>query len=213
MARPPVTASATALTTAGHWSAKPPTEPFLPSPTLLLTGHKEAVYSLSFDPTGCYLASAGMDRTVMLWDVKGGGHNYNILEGHKNAVLEVKFLDTSRLVTCSADKTVALWDANKGVRIRKWATHSAIVNCCAVAGPRSPHTFASGSDDATVVVWDTRTKEPAHTAYHDYQVRPFRPCLWGALFRSLSQALAHSHAHAHAHAHAHPPRRQSLHIR
>jgi len=169
--RPPVTASATALTTAGHWSAKPtPTEPFLPSPTLLLTGHKEAVYSLSFDPTGCYLASAGMDRAVMLWDVKGGGHNYNIMEGHKNAILEVKFVDASRLVTCSADKTVALWDANKGVRIRKWATHSAIVNCCAVAGPRSPHAFASGSDDATVVVWDTRTKEAAHTAYHDYQV-------------------------------------------
>ena len=131
-------------------------EPFLSSSTLLLTGHTEAVYSIAFDPTGCYLASGGMDRHIMLWDVKGG-NNYNVLEGHKNAILEVKFSGT-RIISCSADKSVAVWDANKGCRIRKLTDHSAIVNCCAVAGKNSPNAFASGSDDATVVIWDQRTK-------------------------------------------------------
>ena len=131
-------------------------EPFLSSSTMLLTGHTEAVYSIAFDPTGCYLASGGMDRHIMLWDVKGG-NNYNVLEGHKNAILEVKFSGT-RIISCSADKSVAVWDANKGCRIRKLTDHSAIVNCCAVAGKNSPNSFASGSDDATVVIWDQRTK-------------------------------------------------------
>ena len=162
----PVTAMVTVPTTSteiivAKTSFSKKAEPFLSSSTMLLTGHTEAVYSIAFDPTGCYLASGGMDRHIMLWDVKGG-NNYNVLEGHKNAILEVKFSGT-RIVSCSADKSVAVWDANKGCRIRKLTDHSAIVNCCAVAGKNSPNAFCSGSDDATVVIWDQRTKVTSHS--------------------------------------------------
>lgn len=156
------------LTAAGHYGKKK-NEPFLSSPTLLLSGHTEAIYSISFDPTGCYLASGGMDRHIMLWDVKSDGQNYNVLEGHKSAILEVKWTG-SRIISCSADKTVAIWDANRGERIRKLTDHTSVVNCCAVAGPSSPHSFASGSDDATVVIWDQRSKAQVQTVYHDYQI-------------------------------------------
>jgi WD40 repeat protein len=54
---------------------------------------------------------------TVLWDIAGASNNYNVLTGHKNAVLEVKWSSQSNnLVSCSADKTVAIWDANKGVR-------------------------------------------------------------------------------------------------
>lgn len=36
----------------------------LQSPTVLLTGHTEAIYSIAFDPSGMHLASASMDRTI-----------------------------------------------------------------------------------------------------------------------------------------------------
>ena len=36
----------------------------LQSPTVLLTGHTEAVYSIAFDPTGSHLASASLDRSI-----------------------------------------------------------------------------------------------------------------------------------------------------
>jgi Prp8 binding protein len=108
--------------------------------------------------------------STVLWDIKGGCQNYNVLSGHKNGVIEVKWASAdNRLVSCSADKTVALWDANKGVRIRKYADHSAIVNSCSIARD-SPNTFASGSDDCTVIIWDQRDKYQRRTVYHDYQI-------------------------------------------
>lgn len=54
------------------------------APTMLLTGHQAAVYTLKFDPTGLQLASAGADRAIFLWDTRGECNNYNVLRGHKN---------------------------------------------------------------------------------------------------------------------------------
>lgn len=36
----------------------------LPNPEMILTGHEAAVYTLSFSPSGDYLASSGMDRNI-----------------------------------------------------------------------------------------------------------------------------------------------------
>lgn len=54
------------------------------APTMLLTGHQAAVYTLKFDPSGLQLASAGADRAIFLWDTRGECDNYNVLRGHKN---------------------------------------------------------------------------------------------------------------------------------
>lgn len=54
------------------------------APTMLLTGHQAAVYTLKFDPSGLQLASAGADRAIFLWDTRGECENYNVLRGHKN---------------------------------------------------------------------------------------------------------------------------------
>lgn len=54
------------------------------APTMLLTGHQAAVYTLKFDPSGLQLASAGADRAIFLWDTRGECNNYNVLRGHKN---------------------------------------------------------------------------------------------------------------------------------
>lgn len=89
---------------------------------------------------------------LVLWDVYGDCRNYNVLSGHKNAVLEVHWTPDC-LLSCSADKTVALWDANKGTRVRKYGAHSGIVNSCSAARDQWGM-FASGSDDCSARVWD-----------------------------------------------------------
>jgi Prp8 binding protein len=104
-----------------------------------------------------------------LWNVYGECKNYNVLNGHRNAVLQVKWNSASNIISCSADKTVAIWDTNKGTRTRKLTDHTAIVNSCAFAKDNT-HIIASGSDDCTVILWDTRAKQQIASFYHDYQI-------------------------------------------
>jgi len=138
--------------------------------TMMLTGHEGAIYTCAFSPDGQSIASGSMDKNIFLWDVYGECKNYNVLSGHKNAVLELKWMSSnSQLVSCSADKTVQLWDAHRGVRVRKFTEHSAIVNACSVAKDTSS-LFASASDDCTAILWDARSKRPAASMYHEYQV-------------------------------------------
>ncbi len=107
---------------------------------------------------------------IVLWDVYNGFENYNVLKsGHKNAVLEVKWLSRQLLASASADKTAILWDANRGEKIRKYTDHSGIVNSLSTARDVST-IFATGSDDCTAVVWDARSKRAIHSLYHDFQV-------------------------------------------
>lgn len=91
------------------------------------------------------------------------------MSGHKGAVLQVCWPAPSSIVSCSADKTVATWDASKGIRTRKFLEHTAVVNSCAVAS-NSPHLIASGSDDCTAILWDARARQSVASIYHDYQV-------------------------------------------
>jgi len=83
--------------------------------------------------------------------------------------LQVCWPTANSIVSCSADKTVATWDANKGIRTRKFLEHTAIVNSVAVAKD-APYLLASGSDDCTVILWDARQKKSVGSIYHDYQV-------------------------------------------
>jgi Prp8 binding protein len=106
---------------------------------------------------------------LVLWDVFGENKNYNVLTGHKNAVLEVKWFNPSSILSCSADKTVAIWDSNKGSRVRKLTEHSGIVNSCCVA-KNDETIIGSGSDDCTAILWDSRSKYSVSTIYHDYQI-------------------------------------------
>jgi len=106
-----------------------------------------------------------LNHVIVLWDVYGECKNYNVLRGHKNAVLEVKWPTESTIVSCSADKTVAIWNANtgstmnissnfklictySGTRIRKLTEHTGVINSCDVSREDS-NIIASASDDCT----------------------------------------------------------------
>jgi len=133
------------------------------APTMLLSGHAAAVYTIKFDPSGQNIASGSYDKNVFLWNVYGDCSNYNVLQAHKNAVLEVAWGDQGRkLVSASADRTLALWDPSAGKLKKKFTGHTAVVNCCGF-GRRSGTMVVSGSDDGTVRVWDTRVRSAIDT--------------------------------------------------
>lgn len=72
------------------------------------------VYAVAFDPTGRYLAGAGLTDRVYVWDMATGELLFD-LEGHRDKVNAVAFSpDGSYLVSGSDDLTVRVWDVLSG---------------------------------------------------------------------------------------------------
>jgi Prp8 binding protein len=55
--------SSTEIVSTSHSSVSERTSQLL-APTMLLTGHEGAIYSISFDPSGQYLASGSFDNNI-----------------------------------------------------------------------------------------------------------------------------------------------------
>ncbi|CAB3980130.1 WD-40 repeat [Paramuricea clavata] len=72
------------------------------------------------------------------------------LTGHSRAVLHCEFSqDGELLATCSADKTVLLWNVETGEPLRSLEGHTAEVTCCCFY----ENILATCSEDKTVVLW------------------------------------------------------------
>jgi Prp8 binding protein len=154
----------------------------LPTPTLQLTGHGGSVYALKYSPSGAILCSTSFDMQCFLWSHANEDEfdetitsysNFNVLTGHKNAVLDCAWLNDETVVTCGADKTVVLWDVLTGQRRRRYADqHSKIVNAvdCSMTAAGQHHTIMSVSDDGNCLVYDDREKRPVMTLASPYPI-------------------------------------------
>lgn len=77
---------------------------------LQLTGHQGEVLTLRYNDTTSLLASAGMDKTVFLWDCNQSYENVANLKSHTNAITSLHWTHSDRLITASADKSLCNWD-------------------------------------------------------------------------------------------------------
>ncbi|MEU4829908.1 serine/threonine-protein kinase [Streptosporangium sp. NPDC023615] len=126
----------------------------------VLTGHAGYVESVAFSPDGHTLATAGLDGTVRLWDVRTREPIGTPLTGHISGVSSVAFSPDGRtLATAGSDSTVRLWDVRTREPIGTPLTgHAGYIE--SVAFSPDGHTLATASKDDTVRLWDTRTREP-----------------------------------------------------
>ena len=70
-----------------------------------------SVWCVSWHSCGDFLASCSMDNAAKVWDLNSLRCRYT-LRGHTDSVNSIEFLPFSNtLLTCSADKTLSLWDA------------------------------------------------------------------------------------------------------
>ena len=133
--------------------------------TATLSGHRQAVRSLSFHPaTRHILVSGSEDRTIRAWDVRYPQMESIVLARHESAVMSVQFNpDGSLLASGSRDGTVALWMVPEtltfthpdpgprlnGVRLR---AHQSTVN--SVQFTADGRRLLSGAEDRTLLLWD-----------------------------------------------------------
>lgn len=77
--------------------------------------------------------------------------------------------DSRAIFSASADLTVASWDLETGLRIRKHVGHEEIINCLAVSR-RGVELVLSGSDDGSIGIWDPRQKAAVNYIESEYPI-------------------------------------------
>ncbi|KAJ7481063.1 WD40 repeat-like protein [Mycena galericulata] len=98
-----------------------------------------------------FVASAGSDRRVAVWDLEKNAL-VKIIADHEDSVLCVR-LDGRRLVSCSKDRTVRTYSFPDLVPQFVLGAHRAAVNAVAL----SDTLIVSGSGDRSVRLWDVAT--------------------------------------------------------
>jgi len=122
-------------------------------------GHAEAVNAVAFAPDGKAVASGGADNKVRLWNPDDDGKPIRALEGFAGAVFRVVYHPDGKLLACSADKTVRVFDPATGAQVRSLTGHGDYVYSLAVA--RDGKTLASGGWDGEVRLWNYADGKPA----------------------------------------------------
>lgn len=98
------------------------------------SAHRDTVQSVAFSPDGHFLATAGADRLIHVWDVRVGTL-LKTLEGHTDYVTAVAWDASGRqLASGCSDGTIRIWDVPKGKSIRTITDPAAEVTGVAYVG-------------------------------------------------------------------------------
>ena len=120
-------------------------------PIARLLGHQKQVNHVTFSPDGAYIASAGFDNHVKLWNARDGKF-ISTLRGHVGSVYQCCFSADSRLlVSASKDTTLKVWDVRTGKLSMDLPGHQDEVY--AVDWSPDGQKVGSGGKDKAVRIW------------------------------------------------------------
>ncbi|GIW79338.1 MAG: hypothetical protein KatS3mg105_1145 [Gemmatales bacterium] len=117
------------------------------------SGHQAPVYGVTIKPDGKIGVSAGEDRQLRFWTVASNGKQVRNAAGHGEPIFKViRHPSQPLLATCSADKTVRIWNQDNGSSIRTLTGHTDWVYAIAFSGDGKY--LASGSWNGEIKIWN-----------------------------------------------------------
>lgn len=93
------------------------------------TGHSTGgINFLTYSPNGKYIATAGNDKRIIIWD-SSSGKEIKKLNGHTDSVYSVSYSpDGKFLASGSMDGTIRIWNIETGKEIQKfWTKHGVVL--------------------------------------------------------------------------------------
>ncbi|TPX56786.1 hypothetical protein PhCBS80983_g04292 [Powellomyces hirtus] len=121
-----------------------------------LSGPLQSVMSIAFNSASELVMGTSNDNSAKIWNVSTGRLKHT-LTGHIGKVFAAKFTDAGRVVSGSHDRTIKVWDLNKGFCADTIFTLSSCNDLCLLNGDGT--IIASGHLDNNVRIWDTRSKQ------------------------------------------------------
>ncbi|WP_437752636.1 TIR domain-containing protein [Sorangium sp. So ce1389] len=129
-----------------------------------LEGHAARVTGCAISPDNERIVSASWDMTLRVWDVAsgrplhviGGSSRTGTSQSHLDKVTGCAISpDGKRIVSCSYDRTLRIWDVANGQLVSIIEGHSDWIMACAIS-PDSRY-VVSASGDTTLRLWDFGT--------------------------------------------------------
>jgi WD40 repeat protein len=119
--------------------------------------HAGPVHALVYSPDGKWIASAGADKVIRLWDAETGKQGLS-LKGHDGAVSRLAFVPAGEgkpakvLVSASYDRTIRFWDLQTGKESEHIVNHPGTPMALAVSPDGK--LLASGSPmESPIYLW------------------------------------------------------------
>ncbi|MBZ0292193.1 MAG: protein kinase, partial [Anaerolineae bacterium] len=124
-----------------------------------LPGHSDKVRAVAVSPDGQWVATAGDDLSILLYDANTLKPVSEPLTGHTKPIWSLAFSPDNRLLASAGeDGTVRLWDVENGTQRALLEGHDGEV--WSVAFSPDGHELASAGADRIVHLWDLTTQPP-----------------------------------------------------
>ncbi|KAI8894868.1 WD40-repeat-containing domain protein [Globomyces pollinis-pini] len=122
-----------------------------------LEKHNGPIFNVKWNKTGDLLASVGVDKSAIVWDVRTGDarQQFNF---HTGATLDIDWKDDTTFATSSADRDIYVCQLGSLEPLKQFAGHRDEINC--IRWSPNGQLLASCSDDHTAKIWDMNEDSP-----------------------------------------------------
>ncbi|GAA5877585.1 hypothetical protein JCM16303_003387 [Sporobolomyces ruberrimus] len=128
------------------------TETFPAHTSRILRGHTDEVWRLAWSHNGEFLATAGKDRTVIIWNVKDNFAVHKVLGPHADPVSCLAWSPDDSILLTAAESVIKMWSMQTFEAIATLSRHDYPIG--ALAWLRNGLEFVSGGMDLKVYFWD-----------------------------------------------------------